>query len=102
MNQPDSPIRHGLSDVLLGPIHVQSGVEYVVTSERPTHVTSVVLPSTDPLIADIHIFMSTIVQRLDQITHTLDYLALPWYKRLWMWARTTFSTSSSSSSRPPE
>ena len=57
---------------------------------QPSWPPKFVQTPSDPLVNDIYGFMSFINMRLSNIERTLDYLALPWYKRLMIWAKRVF------------
>lgn len=104
MDQPESPVRHGLENILIGPMYVKSGVEYVLREDIGmdddirTITTGDFLPleptlpqppysSTDDLLASILVQLVDIKSQLDSLS---TYTHTPWYKRLAMWFKGLF------------
>jgi hypothetical protein len=103
MDQPESPIRHGMENILLGPMHVQSGVEYVRSYEYAPKLVGVapimppfaLPPSYNP--PDYSDTMRDILVRLDNIelliSNLSTYIRTPWYKRLYIWTKNLLGLS---------
>lgn len=94
MDQPESPVKHGRENIQLGPTSIQSGVEYVQRQAQWDEQASmasmkadqfILSPPLDPNI--VYDSLANIIDRLGRIESALDYLVLPWYKRLHMWLK---------------